>query len=120
MTPKSSNTSGSTMLRITLLILGMAVFVWGLQYKLSLYDTPYHPNPVRMAKLIQGDQPGKKIAATQLQNRCSELHLALYRSAVAVAAPVLIRPYRTMEEPLLASPPPVSSPQSVRPPPQFS
>jgi len=120
MAPKSSSRKGSPALRIALLILGLAVFVWGLQYKLSLYDTPYHPNPVRIAKLIQGDQPGKRIEATQLKNRCTELHLALDRPVLIFLPSFLVRLHRPIERPVLSSLPLVSASQSVRPPPQAS
>lgn len=52
-----------------MLILAAAVFAWGLQYKLSLYEAPSHSHPVSVAKLIQGEQTNKKSAAIQVRIR---------------------------------------------------
>ena len=58
--------------RIALLILGAAVFAWGLQYKMSLYQPSFHPNPVQIAKLIQGEQSNRKVTELQVRARCAQ------------------------------------------------
>jgi hypothetical protein len=120
MSPNPSKCNVSPTLRITLLILGLAIFAWGLQYKLSLYDTPYHPNPVRIAKLMQGDQPGKKFAVSHMRDCATELQSALDRPALCFLPPFLVRPNRPIEKPVLSPPPLASECQFVRPPPQAS
>jgi len=70
MTPRIIKARAPLALRIALLLLGAAVFAWGLQYKLSLYSVSTHRNQIPVAKLIQGEQTNKKIAAIHLRSRC--------------------------------------------------
>ena len=71
MAPRIIETRAPLVLRVALLFLGAAVFAWGLQYKLSLYDASTHRNLIPVAKLIQGEQTSKKTAAIHLRNRCN-------------------------------------------------
>jgi hypothetical protein len=49
---------------LTVLLLGFAVFFWGLHDKLSLYAPPSAPHPIARAKLLsQAEQPSTQAAA---------------------------------------------------------
>jgi nitrogen fixation-related uncharacterized protein len=54
---------------LSLAALALAVFLWGLHYKVSRYDPPEHPShrsaPVKL--LSQNEQPNRKVS--QLLNR---------------------------------------------------
>jgi hypothetical protein len=102
-----------------LVILSVAVFAWGLQYKLSLYDTPSAPN-LKVAKLIQGEQPNKRVDAVLQRTRhtCSQLHLE--RTVSAWIPPQIVRQYRPIEKPIVSPGTFTPAPQSVRPPPELS
>ena len=78
-------------LKIALLFLGLAIFAWGLQYKLSLYEVPLHQHPVSVAKLIQGEQTNKKIVSLQLhlRSRFSQLHVD--DSIIPFRLPVIVQ-----------------------------
>lgn len=77
----------STWLRITLLVLGVAVFAWGLQYKLSLYKAPNH-HAVSVAKLIQGEQANKRVILSSAHERCSDNALCQESRVVASDRPL--------------------------------
>ena len=108
----------SPLLRIALLILGLAVFAWGFHYKLSLYEASSHPNPVSVAKLIQGEQTNKKIDAAQLQIRSRISQLAVDSVVAYLRPPIVVRQNRQPDE--LIPTPVIFLPPShlFRPPPQ--
>lgn len=117
MSPRPIQRKVSLLLKITLIVLSAAIFSWGLQYKLSLYENSSHPNPGKVAKLIQGDQSSKKTTVLHAQgsDRCP-----LIAGAYTVRAfqpPVPVRRNRPNDAPVLASMPFVSILHSVRPPP---
>lgn len=106
----------SPVFRMALLILGVAVFAWGLQYKMSLYQPSIHPNPVQIAKLMQGEQASRKVTAMQVPARCSE---PILESMVPQFVPPVQGGHRRPGE----TPPPrplllVSTSVFLRPPPQ--
>jgi hypothetical protein len=100
MSPSIIKSQASPLLRIALLILGAAVFAWGLHYKLSLYETSQHPNPVSVAKLIQGEQNNKKIDSIQLGIRCPFSHLEVDSNVSAFRPAIVIRRNRQPDEPV--------------------
>jgi hypothetical protein len=72
MPPRTMKTQASLLIRIAFLILGLAIFAWGLQYKLSLYQSSTDQHPVSVAKLIQGDQSKKNFSSIPLQESHSK------------------------------------------------
>jgi len=98
MSPSRIERSASPFLRIALLILGVAVFAWGFHYKLSLYEASSHPNPVSVAKLIQGEQTNKKIDAVQLQIRSRISQLAVDSVVASFRPPIGARWNRQPDE----------------------
>ena len=90
-------TQGSTLLWIALLILAAAVFAWGLQYKLSLYEAPSQSHPVSVAKLIQGEQTNKKIASIQVRIREWSSQFSLDSSLHIFRPPLIVRRNRLVD-----------------------
>lgn len=117
MAPRPIKQNVSLALRIALIALSAAIFAWGLQYKLSLYETPSHPNPAKVAKLIQGDQSSKKCFALELQNHNRCPRAAAAHIVPGSQPPMTVRRNRPIDAPVLASIPFVPSILFVRPPP---
>jgi hypothetical protein len=92
------NSQASAILRIALLILSAAVFAWGLQYKLSLYQTGSHSHPLSVAKLMQGEQTNKKITSIQAKSRRWLPQLTLDHTIYAFRPPVITRWNRRVDE----------------------
>ena len=110
----------SPILRIALVILAAAVFAWGLQYKLSLYDAPSHSHPVSVAKLIQGEQTNKKVASIQVRIRDWSSQFSPDSELSAFRSPVIVRRNRQVAK--LVNPSIMFIPSALffRPPPQAS
>jgi hypothetical protein len=68
MNPRLIRKHASLVLKIASLFLCAAVFAWGLQYKLSLYNSSSHPNPTSVAKLIQAERSNREVAVLHLRN----------------------------------------------------
>ncbi len=98
MPQSTSITKVSPILRMALLILGVAVFAWGLQYKLSLYEAPSNPHPVSVAKLIQGEQTNKKISSIQLGNRYKSSLLSVQSTVVTFVPRIIGRRNRQVDK----------------------
>ena len=107
-------------LRIALLILAAAVFAWGLQYKLSLYQSGSQSHPVSVVKLIQGEQTNKKIALIQLRIRLWGSGLSLDRSFSTYRPPINVRRNQQIDKPMFPSIMFVPCTLFFRPPPQAS
>jgi hypothetical protein len=114
------NSQASPLLRIALLVLAAAVFAWGLQYKLSLYDASSHSHPLSVAKLIQGEQTNKKIASIQVRIRDGSSHFSLDSNLSAVRPPIMVRRNRQADKMICPSIMFVPSSLFFRPPPQAS
>jgi hypothetical protein len=110
----------SPLLRIALLILAAAVFAWGLQYKLSLYEAPAHSHPVSVAKLIQGEQTTKKIASIQVRIPHWTSQFSLDSNLYTFRPPIIVRRNRQVDK--LVSPSIMFVPCVLffRPPPEAS
>jgi hypothetical protein len=91
MPPRKIKSQASPVLRISLLILGLAVFAWGFQYKLSLYQASSHHHPVSVAKLIQGEQTSKKIVSLQLRIRSKFSDLRVDGIIVPFRLPIIVQ-----------------------------
>lgn len=109
--------NASLVFRIALLVLSVAVFAWGLQYKLSLYEASSHPNPVRIAKLIQAEQ-SKKLVAVQLQERSRFPRIAVEHGIPQFRPLVVARRNRPVDAPVLSSITVLPSFLFFRPPPR--
>lgn len=119
MRPSLRQINASPALRIALVILAVAVFAWGLQYKLSLYQRP-SPRSINTAKLIQGEQPGKKLAAILVRNRDTSPLFFLCGSTLLFVPAILVQWYRSAEKPIALTPPSFYSRHFIRPPPKAS
>jgi hypothetical protein len=120
MPPLTSKSEASGLLRIALLILGLAVFAWGLQYKLSLYEASSHHHPVSVAKLMQGEQTNKKIMSLQLQIRSKFSQLQVDSAIVPLPLPEIVRRNRRPDTLIYTSITFVTCVLFFRPPPQAS
>jgi hypothetical protein len=59
---KRSQIAATYAFKCALLFLACAVFIWGLQAKLSLYRTPQSPSTVRVAKLLTERRSAQTLA----------------------------------------------------------
>jgi hypothetical protein len=107
----------SLLLRIAFLILVAAIFGWGLQYKLSLYKASSHPDPIRIAKLIQGDQSNRRVVAIHLIRSQKLPQFSLECTIQAFRPPVPNRQNRPVDGPVLPSISFIPSFLFFRPPP---
>jgi len=80
---------GVRLLAFALVALGVCVFVWGLKYKLSLYDPPHAPSHrIPAAKLLSGKEHS---AVPVIQLRRAEMpHPPLALNTLALAFVVLL------------------------------
>lgn len=103
-----------------MLILAASVFAWGLQYKLSLYQSESHSHPLSVAKLIQGEQTNKKIASIQVRICDWSSQLALDSNLSTFRPSIIVRRNRQVDE--LVHPSIMFIPSNLffRPPPQAS
>jgi hypothetical protein len=95
--PGLMKNQASPLLRIAMVSLGLAVFAWGLQYKLSLYKSASHGQPISVAKLMQGEQ-SKRAASIQSFSctRCSQLRL--FNTVAAFRSPIVIQRNRQVDK----------------------
>jgi hypothetical protein len=107
----------SSALKVALLVLSVAIFAWGLQYKLSLYQAPSQSSPVTVAKLIQGEQTNKKAVGLQSQSRYRCPPFLLQSTFQAFQPPMVVRRERPANPPVVASVRLLTS-LFFRPPPQ--
>jgi hypothetical protein len=114
------STLRSRLLPAFALLLGFAIFCWGLQSKLSLYQPPSPGHPAPVAKIIQDNQANKKASAAILA-------ILLYSAVAALAfwSPAIDPVARILRIQLADAPPsrtetPYSQNQYFRPPPSFS
>lgn len=119
MHPRLTQSKTSSALKIALLVLSVAIFAWGLQYKLSLYKAPSRLNPVNVAKLIQGEQPSKKAVGLQSQSRYHCPRFLLQSTFQAFQPPMVVRRERLVDPPVVASVRLLPS-HFFRPPPQVA
>jgi len=70
---KASQTRGSLLLRVALVFLSLAVFYWGLHYKLSLYDAASGLQQVAPAKLWTGER-GLEVTKIAVSGVPAHLH----------------------------------------------
>lgn len=58
---------------IPLFLIVVGIFVWGVRYKLSLYDSPGSPaRPIAEAKLLSpNERPGSVQTASQIRLQCT-------------------------------------------------
>ena len=110
----------SPLLRIALLILAAAVFAWGLQYKLSLYQSASYSHPISVAKLIQGERTNKEIASTQVRIRDSSSQFSLDSNLPTFRPPIIVRRNRQVDKLVYPSIMFVPCFLFFRPPPQAS
>lgn len=120
MPPRTSQSQTSPMFRIALLILGMAVFAWGLQYKLSLYQASSHHHPVSVAKLIQAEQTSKKMVSLQTRSRTRFSQLRVDDFVIPFRLPVIVQRNRQPDGVSYTSIPFIPCFLFFRPPPQAS
>ena len=114
------STLRSRLLPAFTLLLGLAIFFWGLQSKLSLYQPPSPGHPAPVAKIIQDSQVNKKTSAAILAIR---LHSALageVHSRVSAVPVARILRTQAADAPLSRTEIPYSQNQYFRPPPSFS
>ena len=88
---KASQTRGSLLLRVALVLLSLAVFYWGLHYKLSLYHAASGLQQVAPAKLWTGDR-GLAIAEPAMVGAPAYLHPAELAWAAALAFSFFLLP----------------------------
>jgi hypothetical protein len=99
MLPRLVHAKTSLVMRIALVVLSIAVFGWGLHYKLSLYKTESHPNPVSVAKLIQAEN--KKAVVLHMQSGYPRF--LLQRMPEVFEFPIVVRSDRPVDTHLPAS-----------------
>jgi len=87
---KARQTRGSLLLRVALALLSLAVFYWGLHYKLSLYDAASGLQQVAPAKLWTGER-GLGVTKTALPGVPADLlPTELTWPAALLFAPILL------------------------------
>jgi hypothetical protein len=89
MSPVPMKRRSSAGLKAFSLVLCAAVFAWGLQFKLSLYQTSHKIHPVSVAKLLVSEPGNKKSCAIGPGERRAAQQLPAY-SAVALFQPAFI------------------------------
>jgi hypothetical protein len=75
-------------LTLIVLVLSAAVFAWGTQSKLSLYQRPSPSHPISVAKLLPDDQASKKGGLPHSNLRKIEAELPVFAAVVLTACPV--------------------------------
>ena len=69
-------------LTLFVFLLSVALFAWGTQAKLSLYQRPTRSHPISVAKFLSDNQVDEKIGLPRSSDRCAVSLLAFYASTV--------------------------------------
>src|SRR5579863_9658722 len=69
-------------LTLFVFVLSAALFAWGTQAKLSLYQQPTRSHPVSVAKLLPDNQINEKMGLPRSGDRSAASHLPFYTSLV--------------------------------------
>jgi hypothetical protein len=109
------------------LCLSCAVFAWGLQYKLSLYNTASGSNHVPEAKLVTGSDKSsvQRTVKQDAQGPSTEQYLLFLTSLLAFLSLRFAADYKVLQYRLIQEVPPVPGRLSLqhpfffRPPPVF-
>jgi hypothetical protein len=120
MSKRMIKSQASPLLRIAIIILAAAVFAWGLQYKLSLYQSGSHSHPISVAKLIQGEKTNKKIASIQVRLHDWSSQFFLDSNLLTFLPPIVVRRNRLVDKIVYPSIMFVPCVLYFRPPPQAS
>lgn len=118
MSPIVPQTRIPFLLRITMLILGTAVFVWGLQYKLSLYHRVSDAQSGNVAKLIQGEQKNEAAALARALTHPKPTLFEMEWTAAPYHSHVVIQRYQQPDMAVLPAVRYVPYVLFIRPPPQ--
>jgi hypothetical protein len=110
-------TKRRTVSTLFVFLLSAALFAWGLQAKLSLYQQPSRSHPVSVAKLLPDNQVNKKTGAPGSSDRCAVSRLAFCAAIVLFQSRFTVSRGRQVGEVVAPSIPSYSYALFFRPPP---
>jgi len=101
MSPNLTRSKFSQLMALATVLLGLAVFLWGLGYKLSLYDLPSNPSThMAQAKLLsQKERPSATQGLEQFSPkapRFSRIIVAIFLLAASCFSAFSIQTNRTL------------------------
>jgi len=98
MNPNVSTRKFSQGVALAAVLLGFAVFFWGLGYKLSLYDLPDSPSThIAQAKLLtQKERPSAARRLEQFSTKAPQLVIAIFLIAVVCSKAFSIQIIKTL------------------------
>ena len=85
------------------LILCVAVFAWGMQYKLSLYSQPSSSHPKSVAKLFTDNQVSKKSILPHSSDRDFGPKIAFWAALVLFVLAAVVVPHRQASKVFVSS-----------------